>query len=177
MFGFVLVPHGNLHIYLGYFFRVASQLGMLLASNPSCKTKSGTESLGSRLGCYTVAAVCIYSYTQGTIHFILMSLYHILFRQYIAAIATDFLTPVHWPITALKSNLIVLLPFIQNGQKAIDKFHALEAQCLWRTAPTGLYIYSTCGIPSLLMWKYIINTFLFMKILHCTSSWMQGQHK
>ena len=53
---------------LGYFFRVASQLGMLLASNPSCKTKSGMESLGSRLGCYTVAAVRIYSYTQGTIH-------------------------------------------------------------------------------------------------------------
>ena len=68
MFGFILVPHGSLHVYFGYFFRVASQLGMLLASNPSCETKSGTESLGSRLGCYTVAAVCIYSYTQVSIH-------------------------------------------------------------------------------------------------------------
>ena len=56
-----------MYSYLGYFFRVADQLRMLLASNPSCKIKSGMESLGSKLGCYTVAAACIdsYSYTQG----------------------------------------------------------------------------------------------------------------
>ena len=70
-----------MYSYMEYFFRVASQLRMLLASNPSCKTKSRMESMGSRLGCYTVAAVCSYSYTQGSIQFILMSLYHILFRQ------------------------------------------------------------------------------------------------
>ena len=71
-----------MYSYFGYFFRVADQLRMLLASNPSCETKSGMESLGSRLGCYTVAAVCIYSYTQGSIQFILMSLYLILEYSY-----------------------------------------------------------------------------------------------
>ena len=79
-----------MYSYLGYFFRVADQLRMLLASNPSCETKSGMESLGSRLGCYTVAAVCIYSYSQGSPHS-----HESYTVQVVAAIATDFLTPVN----------------------------------------------------------------------------------
>ena len=82
-----------MYSYLGYFFRVASQLGMLLASNPSCETKSGMESLGSRLGCYTVAAVCIYrGHLIGLIHSHESVSYIV---QAVAAIATDFLTPVN----------------------------------------------------------------------------------
>ena len=44
------------------------------------------EGLGARLGCYTVAAVCIYSYAEGSIHFVLMSLYHNYIVQAVAAI-------------------------------------------------------------------------------------------
>ena len=117
MFGFILVPYGSLHVYFGYLFRVAGQLRILLTSNPSCKTKSGMESLGSRLGCYTVAAVCIYEGSFNSLSWICCLG---------CSCNTDFLTPVNWLITALQSNLFVLSLFIQNGQKAVDIFRVLE---------------------------------------------------
>ena len=71
---------------LGYFFRVAGHLRILLAScKPKLQDKSGMESLGSRLGYYTVAAVCIYSYIQKLAHS------HRSVVQAVAAIQTSLL--------------------------------------------------------------------------------------
>ena len=146
---------------------------MLLASNPSCETKSGMESLGSRLGCYTVAAVCIYSYSQGSPHS-----HESYTVQVVAAIATDFLTPVNWPITALQSNLIVLSLFIQNGQKAINIFCALEASMFVKNWSYRflyiLYFWYTIIVDVEIYYQYF---FIYENFALYFKSWMQGQHK
>ena len=96
--------------------------------------------------------------------------------QAVAAIATDFLTPVNWPITALQSNLIVLSLFIQNGQKAIDIVRALEASMFVKNCSDRpcIYFWYTIIVDVKMYYQYF---FIYENFALYFKSWMQGQHK